>query len=109
MQLPPAQGKRPKRSHDSVVVRGRASPDEALPFAEKRTPMFGRPYETIYLNFTSHPITVPLEVYEQVAALVQARRICQFCQSAYTKQNPMVAENCCLSCFVPHRDSPPKD
>src|SRR5947209_1342069 len=71
--------------------------------------MFGENYQTIYLHFTSHPITVPLEVYEQVTALVQARRICQFCQSAYTKQNPMVAENCCLQCFIPRHESSPKN
>src|SRR5438477_423597 len=71
--------------------------------------MFGKSYETIYLSFTSHPITISKATFGEIAALVQVARICQFCERSYSEHNPMVAENCCLECFVPHRDSSPKD
>ncbi len=66
-------------------------------------------YKEVYLDYRSHPITITTQAYEQIKALVHASMICKFCEQGYTRENPMVAENVCLRCFLLHRDSPPRD
>lgn len=63
----------------------------------------------IYLEHHGRPHTIPLAVYEQIKALVQASLVCQYCTKQYTAENPMVVENVCLGCFLKHRDMPPRD
>src|SRR5690242_17797762 len=64
-------------------------------------------YKEIYLASTSHPVAVPVAVFEQVKAIVEANRICAYCFNGYTQDRPQVAENVCLTCYQKHRTASP--
>ncbi len=56
--------------------------------------------ESIYLGWrTSHPIVVSDEGYAAIVTLIQQHRVCTN-GCAFSAQNPMVAENLCLSCLL---------
>jgi hypothetical protein len=44
-------------------------------------------------------LTIADEGYQLIAELVKAYQICADCHRPYTEKNPLVALNCCLSCF----------
>src|SRR5258708_6073299 len=45
------------------------------------------------------PITISDFGYQCIVGLVQMYQICAECHQFYTEKNPLVALNCCLSCF----------
>src|SRR6266702_6682941 len=56
--------------------------------------------ESIYLGWhNNHPIMVSDEGYAAIVALITKHRICKN-GCAFSAQNPMVAENFCLSCLL---------
>ncbi len=56
--------------------------------------------ESIFLGWrTSHPLVVSDEGYAAIVALIQQYRVCKN-GCTFTEQNPMVAENLCLSCLL---------
>jgi len=55
---------------------------------------------------SSRPITITPEAFERIQAIVATERICSLGNHRYTPENPMVAENVCLQCFLQHIDSP---
>src|SRR5439155_10558427 len=69
--------------------------------------MRGDDYKELYLESTSHPLAITPQAYEQIVALAQAHRICTHCLKGYTQENPQVAENVCLGCFLKYRRNPP--
>src|SRR5437762_8265473 len=54
----------------------------------------------IYLDDRNRATTVTDEAYEQIVKLVQDHQICSRCEKGYTCENPCVAENTCLQCFL---------
>src|SRR5438876_588571 len=64
-------------------------------------------YKEIYLESTSHPLAITPQAYEQIVAIAQAHRLCTSCLKGYTQENPCVAENVCLGCFLKRRTNPP--
>jgi hypothetical protein len=54
----------------------------------------------IYLDSTSRYITVSDDVFSQVEAFLNRHGICSLCQRSYTEENPRVARNVCLACFL---------
>ena len=64
-------------------------------------------YKEVYLDSTSHPLAITPQAYEQIVAIAQAHLICTYCFNGYTQENPQVAENVCLSCFLQHRTNTP--
>ena|GEM_PF-1469931 len=66
-------------------------------------------YKEIYLESTSHPLAITPQAFEQIRAIVQAHLICTYCHKGYTPDNPQVAENVCLGCFLKHRTDSPTD
>lgn len=56
--------------------------------------------KTVYLDYTSHPITVSIEGYDMIVVITQQHAVCNRCGNSYSEENPKVAENCCLSCFL---------
>jgi hypothetical protein len=54
----------------------------------------------IYLDSKYHEISISEVAYAQVEYIVMANRVCQRCSRFYEEDNPMVAENECLSCFL---------
>src|SRR5258706_5533517 len=56
----------------------------------------------IRLDLSSYDITVSEKTYEQIVKLVDEGRICGRCEKGYTGENPCVALNTCLACFL-HR------
>lgn len=57
-------------------------------------------FKEIYLDYRSHPYTVTVEAYEQIKAIIEGSLICSMCSKSYTQENPMIAVNVCLSCFL---------
>src|SRR5437588_12911786 len=45
-------------------------------------------------------ITVSDEAFEQIAAIVQANRVCEGCGKPYAPERPNVALNRCVRCFL---------
>ncbi len=45
-------------------------------------------------------ITIADEAFEQIAAIVQANKVCEGCGQPYTPDLPNVALNRCLRCFL---------
>jgi hypothetical protein len=66
-------------------------------------------YKVIYLESTGHPLAITPQAYEQIAAIVQVNLICTYCLKGYTQENPQVAENVCLGCFLKRRTNSPTD
>src|SRR3989442_14105688 len=64
-------------------------------------------YKEIYLESTGHPLAITPQAYEQIVAIAQAHRICTYCFNGYTQENPCVAENVCLQCFLQRRTNSP--
>jgi len=64
-------------------------------------------YKEIYLESRGHPHAITLEAYEQIIAIIKAHLICVYCLKGYTKENPQVAENVCLGCFLKRRTNSP--
>ena len=54
----------------------------------------------IYLDSKYHEISVSDEAYALIEALVMSNRVCKRCSQPFTDENPLVAENECLSCFL---------
>src|SRR5437868_1440639 len=55
--------------------------------------------KTVYLDTTSHPITISNEAYEMVKEVVAMHRVCATCGLHYVDRSPCVALNLCLDCF----------
>jgi len=66
-------------------------------------------YKQVYLESTSHPLAITPQAYEQIVTIAQANRICTHCLNGYTQENPQVAENVCLGCFLQRRTTSPTD
>ena len=49
--------------------------------------------------------TVSDNAYEQIAAIVQANRVCELCGNSYTPDNPNVELNRCLNCFLRYHEN----
>ena len=49
--------------------------------------------------------TITDSAYEQIAAIVQANRVCELCGKAYTPDNPNVELNRCLNCFLRYHEN----
>ncbi len=64
-------------------------------------------YKVLYLESTSHPLAITPQAYEQIVAIAQAHLICTYCFKGYMQENPQVAENVCLHCFLQHRTNTP--
>ena len=64
-------------------------------------------YKEIYLESTSHILAITPQAYDQIEAIVKASLICTFCLKGYTQENPQVAENVCLGCFLKRRTNSP--
>jgi hypothetical protein len=67
----------------------------------------GDHYKEIYLESTGHPLAITPQAYEQIVVIAQAHSICTYCFKGYTQENPCVAENVCLGCFLKRRTNSP--
>jgi len=52
------------------------------------------------LEFSSFDLTITDAAYEQIVALVEAHQICSRCEKLFTPENPCVAINTCLGCYL---------
>jgi hypothetical protein len=77
------------------------------PYERGELTMRGDHYKEIYLETTSHALAITPQAYEQIVAIAQAHRICTYCFEGYTQENPQVAENVCLRCFLKRRTNTP--
>src|SRR5438105_10865027 len=66
-------------------------------------------YQEIYLDYHGHPQAITPQAYEQIVAIIKAHLICVYCCNGYSQENPQVAENVCLGCFLKARTNSPTD
>jgi hypothetical protein len=64
-------------------------------------------YKEVYLEYHGHPQAITPQAYEQISAIIKAHRICVYCLHGYSQENPCVAENVCLACFLKRRTTSP--
>jgi hypothetical protein len=56
--------------------------------------------KSVYLDYHGRSWTITDEAFRQIAELIQANCICETCKEGYTEENPQVAQNICLVCFL---------
>ncbi len=58
--------------------------------------------KTVYFdrNYSYNAITISDEAYERLLVLAMQYRVCQKCSQLYIDDNPQVARNLCLHCFL---------
>src|SRR2546421_4677292 len=54
----------------------------------------------VYLDYHTTPYVVSDAAYEQIQAIISTSSVCEACERFYSDQNPMVALNLCLACFL---------
>lgn len=59
-----------------------------------------RRHKSVYLEYSSYEITISEDAFQEIVKLVQANAVCRRCNELYSAENPNVAGNLCLSCFL---------
>jgi hypothetical protein len=61
--------------------------------------------KVIYFDNRHKPITITEEAYQQIAAIINANRLCGSCYRPFRADNPCVLINTCLTCFLRRDDA----
>jgi hypothetical protein len=54
----------------------------------------------IFLGPHSRPVTIDDEAFTRIVEIVNEKRVCERCARFYQQENPCVAVNTCLACFL---------
>lgn len=59
-------------------------------------------HEILYAD-SRNQITVSVEGYRRIMALIEHYKVCHACEQSYTEYAPEVVRNSCVRCFLAHR------